>query len=248
MYRSLSRPQGRSGRVWKISPQPGSDPRTVQPIASCHTDWATRSTWSKNTNHYSTEFSSNMSKKIIVISLPKNSNQRSLQLDFSMYLSNLLLVSVMLLFDVYGLFLEWLILAAWHSNCNSIAGCPQPQKNKKGYSVKGTKVYKESKSFTFVLISQQTAVYLLDSIGKSCCFPMSPHARHRLCGLPPGRGWSVTDFWGWNAHEAWLCCPDQVDGDIWIWSTRRGLKPKFYQLLGPWWPWGLSPIREKSSW
>jgi hypothetical protein len=20
-----------------------------------------------------------------------------------------------------------------------------------------------------------------------------------------------------------------VDGDIWIWSTRRGLKPKFYQ-------------------
>ena len=66
----------------------------------------------KNTTHYSTEFNSNTTKKNIVISLRKNSNQRSLQLDFLMYLSNLLLASVMLLFDVYGLFLEWLPLAA----------------------------------------------------------------------------------------------------------------------------------------
>jgi hypothetical protein len=42
---------------------------------------------------------------------------------------------------------------------------------------------------------------------------------------PPGCGRSVTDFWGWDAHEAQLCCPDEVDGDTWIWSTRRGLKP-----------------------
>jgi hypothetical protein len=34
---------------------------------------------------------------------------------------------------------------------------------------------------------------------------------------PPGCGRSVTDFWGWDAHEAQLRCPDEVDGDIWIW-------------------------------
>jgi hypothetical protein len=45
---------------------------------------------------------------------------------------------------------------------------------------------------------------------------------------PPSCGQSVTDFWGWDAYEAQLCCPDEVDGDIWIWSTRRDLKPKLY--------------------
>jgi hypothetical protein len=34
---------------------------------------------------------------------------------------------------------------------------------------------------------------------------------------PTGCGRSVTDFWGWDAHEAQLRCPDEVDGDIWIW-------------------------------
>jgi hypothetical protein len=52
---------------------------------------------------------------------------------------------------------------------------------------------------------------------------MPPHVRHGLRGLPPGYGWSVTDFWSWGAHEARLRCPDEVDGDIWIWSTRRTL-------------------------
>jgi hypothetical protein len=42
----------------------------------------------------------------------------------------------------------------------------------------------------------------------------------------PGCGRSVTDFWGWDPHEAQLRCSDEVDGDIW--STRRGLKPKLY--------------------
>jgi hypothetical protein len=44
----------------------------------------------------------------------------------------------------------------------------------------------------------------------------------------PGFGRSVTYFLGWDAHEAQLRCPDEVDGDIWICSNRRGLKPKFY--------------------
>ena len=30
--------------------------------------------------------------------------------------------------------------------------------------------------------------------------------------LPPGHGRSVTDFWGWDAHQARLRCPD----DVWV--------------------------------
>ena len=40
LYRRLGGPQGRSGRVRKISPPPGFDPRTAQPVASRYTDWA----------------------------------------------------------------------------------------------------------------------------------------------------------------------------------------------------------------
>ena len=40
LCRRLGWPQGRSGRVRKISPPTGFDPRTVQPVASRYTDWA----------------------------------------------------------------------------------------------------------------------------------------------------------------------------------------------------------------
>jgi hypothetical protein len=40
LYRRLGGHQGRSGRVRKISPPPGFDPRTVQPVASRYTDYA----------------------------------------------------------------------------------------------------------------------------------------------------------------------------------------------------------------
>ena len=40
LCRRLGGPQGRSGRVRKISPPPGFDPSTVQPVASRYTDWA----------------------------------------------------------------------------------------------------------------------------------------------------------------------------------------------------------------
>ena len=40
LYRRLVGPQGRSGRVRKISLPPGFDLRTVQPVASRYTDWA----------------------------------------------------------------------------------------------------------------------------------------------------------------------------------------------------------------
>ena len=37
-------PQGQSGQVRKISPPPGFDPRTVQPVGSRYTDYAARPT------------------------------------------------------------------------------------------------------------------------------------------------------------------------------------------------------------
>ena len=40
-YRRLGGPQGPCGQVRKISSPPGFDPRTVQPVASRYTDWAT---------------------------------------------------------------------------------------------------------------------------------------------------------------------------------------------------------------
>ena len=40
LHRRLGRPQGRSRRIRKLSPPPGFDPRTVQPVASRNTDWA----------------------------------------------------------------------------------------------------------------------------------------------------------------------------------------------------------------
>jgi hypothetical protein len=39
LCRRLGGPQGRSGRVQKISPASVFDPRIVQPLASRHTDW-----------------------------------------------------------------------------------------------------------------------------------------------------------------------------------------------------------------
>jgi hypothetical protein len=38
LYRRLSGTQGRSGRVWKTSPPPGFDPRTVLAVVSRYTD------------------------------------------------------------------------------------------------------------------------------------------------------------------------------------------------------------------
>ena len=40
LYRRLGGPQGRSGRLQKISPPLEFDPRAVQPVTSRYTDWA----------------------------------------------------------------------------------------------------------------------------------------------------------------------------------------------------------------
>jgi hypothetical protein len=65
---------------------------------------------------------------------------------------------------------------------------------------------------------------------------------------PPGCGRSVTDFWGWDAHEVQLRCPDEVDGDIWMGSTGRGLKPKFYYTIHTIVTMGIFPFEEKYPW
>ena len=44
LYRRLGGPQGRSWKVGKISPPTGIRSRTVQPVVSRYTDWATRPT------------------------------------------------------------------------------------------------------------------------------------------------------------------------------------------------------------
>jgi len=44
LCRGLDGPQGPSGQVRKISPPPGFDSRTVQPVASRYTDYSTRPT------------------------------------------------------------------------------------------------------------------------------------------------------------------------------------------------------------
>jgi hypothetical protein len=43
--------------------------------------------------------------------------------------------------------------------------------------------------------------------------PIPPHAHMDFVVSPPGCGRSVTDFWGWDAHEAQLRCPDDVSVD-----------------------------------
>ena len=60
-------------------------------------------------------------------------------------------------------------------------------------------------------------------------FQMTPHVfLVDFVVLPPEHGRNVTEFWGWDAHEAQLRCPDGVSGDIGGYSSRKGLKPKFY--------------------
>ena len=39
LYRRLGEPQGRSGRMRKVSPPPGFNPRTVQPLMSCYNNY-----------------------------------------------------------------------------------------------------------------------------------------------------------------------------------------------------------------
>ena len=63
--------------------------------------------------------------------------------------------------------------------------------------------------------------------------------------LPPGHGRSVTDFWGWDAHEAQLRCPDGVwvviEEDV---VPGEALILKSTNLPRPWSPRESCPSRK----
>ena len=44
--------------------------------------------------------------------------------------------------------------------------------------------------------------------------PNATTCSYELLWFPPGCGDSVADFWGWDAHEGRLRCPDDVSGDM----------------------------------
>jgi hypothetical protein len=68
---------------------------------------------------------------------------------------------------------------------------------------------------TVLLDSICTYRYRLWSVRKlKISFSMPPHVLYGLRGPPPGCGRNVSDFWGWDALEAQLRCPDEVDCDI----------------------------------
>jgi len=73
---------------------------------------------------------------------------------------------------------------------------------------------------------------------------MPPHVPVDFVVLPPEHGRSVTDFWGWDAHEAQLCCPHGMSGDIGRCSARRALKHKFYKPTKTMVTAGILPFRE----
>ena len=63
--------------------------------------------------------------------------------------------------------------------------------------------------------------------------------------LPPGHGRSLTDFWGWVAHEAQLRCP----GGVWVVIEEDvvpegALNLKSTNLPRPWSPRESSPSRK----
>ena len=62
--------------------------------------------------------------------------------------------------------------------------------------------------------------------------------------LPPGHGRSVTDFRGWDAHEAQLHCPDVrvvIEEDV---VSGGALNLNSTNLPRPWSPWESSPSRK----
>jgi hypothetical protein len=63
LHRMPGGPQGRSRQARKISPPPGFDPRTAQPVASRHTDYAT---WPTAALSASSRFSNSVLRKVAV--------------------------------------------------------------------------------------------------------------------------------------------------------------------------------------
>jgi hypothetical protein len=62
----------------------------------------------------------------------------------------------------------------------------------------------------------------------------------------PGCDRSVTDFWGWDAHEALLRCPDEVDGDT-VYEYEVPWGALNLSSTKPWSPWESSPSRKNPN-
>ena len=67
--------------------------------------------------------------------------------------------------------------------------------------------------------------------------------------FPPGCGDSVADFWGWDAYEARLRCPDEVSGDMYM-KMRYQDVPLSLSLLTTQTmvTMGIFPYQEKFPW
>ena len=98
LYRRLGWPQGRSGQVRKISPPPRFDPRTVQPMASRYTNWATRPTCADK--------KPNVSIKISSFS-PKGRKQRDISFEVARFGQLNLLLALVLRQNDYEALIEW---------------------------------------------------------------------------------------------------------------------------------------------
>ena len=88
----------------------------------------------------------------------------------------------------------------------------------------GNYIYKQFGKLYTHLTNRQLKTYT----GGFFSSPVPSHVHVDFVVFPSGHGRSITDIWGWDAHEARLCYPDDVNGDIGGCSARRALKPKFY--------------------
>ena len=73
LYRRLGGPQGRSGRMQKISSPPGFDPRTVQPVAGRYTTELSRS----RKNKMSSESGMSFMSYTAIYTDPENNNNNN---------------------------------------------------------------------------------------------------------------------------------------------------------------------------
>ena len=69
-----------------------------------------------------------------------------------------------------------------------------------------------------------------------------------FCGFPPGCGDSVADFWGWDAHEARLRCPNDVSGDMHEDEIPGGALSLNLLTTQPTVTTGIFPRKEKFPW
>ena len=77
---------------------------------------------------------------------------------------------------------------------------------------------------------------------------MPPHVRRNYVVFPPGCGDIVADFWCWDAHEARLCCPNDVCGDMQEDEIPGGALSLNRLTTQTMVTTGIFPYKEKSPW